>query len=253
MDDAALDDDREGFAVILAVGAILPIAVGALLVIVRDDVLNANLALILMGVVVLVASGGGRKAGALAGLTAALSFDFFLTEPYLTLRISDDDDIETAIILLVVGLIVGQFAEWAHANRRSTSAARSELGRIRRVADMLSQGADPEAIKRAGQAEITTLLALRSCRFEDVPFDAVLPRLERSGVLDHAAVHESVVRRYTHRGFELPAEGVELPVFNRGSQVGRYVLEPSPGVGISLEQRVVALALADQVGAALAT
>jgi len=71
-------------------------------------------------------------------------------------------------------------------------------------------------------------------------------------VLEHAAAHHPVVRRFVRGGFELPAEGVELPVYNRGHQVGRYVLKPSSGVGVSLEQRVVALGLADQVGAALA-
>ena len=66
-----------------------------MLVLLRDHVLSANLALALMAVVAIVAAAGGRTAGVLAALTAALSYDFFLTEPYLTLRITDDDDIET--------------------------------------------------------------------------------------------------------------------------------------------------------------
>jgi len=165
---------------------------------------------------------------------------------------TDDDDIETTIILLVVGVAMGQFAEWAHKSRRATQAARSELGRLRRVADLVSQDANRNEIKLAGQTEITALLGLQECRFEEPPFDVVLPRLERSGVLEHAAAHHPVVRRFVRGGFELPAEGVELPVYNRGHQVGRYVLKPSSGVGVSLEQRVVALGLADQVGAALA-
>ena len=37
----------------------------------------------------------------------------------------------------------------------------------------------------------------------------------------------------------------------RGQQIGRFVLEPHEGVGVSLEQRLVAVAIADQVGAAL--
>ena len=53
------------------------------------------------------------------------------------------------------------------------------------------------------------------------------------------------------RGFELPEEGVELPVLAHGQQVGRFVLDPAPGTGVTLEQRVVAVAISDQVGAAL--
>ena len=57
--------------------------------------------------------------------------------------------------------------------------------------------------------------------------------------------------RIRWRGLELPKEGIALPVLGRGEEVGRFVLEPTPGVGASLEERVVAVALADQVGAAL--
>ena len=52
--------------------------------------------------------------------------------------------------------------------------------------------------------------------------------------------------------FTLPAEGVEIPVLGRGRQVGRLVLEPEPDVGVSLEERIVAIAISDQLGAAVA-
>ena len=119
-----MDEDREEFGVVTAVGALLPVAVAAVLVVFRDHVLSANLALVLMAVVVLVAAAGGRTAGVLAALTAALSYDFFLTEPYLTLRMTDDDDIETTIILLVVGVAMGQFAVGA---QESTGDARGPV------------------------------------------------------------------------------------------------------------------------------
>ena len=35
----------------------------------------------------------------------------------------------------------------------------------------------------------------------------------------------------------------------RGQQIGRFVLVPSPGVAVSLEERLVAVAIADQVAA----
>ncbi len=69
--------------------------------------LNANVALVLVLVVVLAAIGGGREAGAVAAVSAALSFDFFHTVPYLTLQIDSGDDVETTLLLLGVGLAVG--------------------------------------------------------------------------------------------------------------------------------------------------
>jgi hypothetical protein len=50
-------------------------------------------------------------------------------------------------------------------------------------------------------------------------------------------------------GFERPEEGVELPVLARGQHIGRFVLVPNPGVPVSLDQRMVAVAIADQVAA----
>ena len=50
-------------------------------------------------------------------------------------------------------------------------------------------------------------------------------------------------------GFELPAGGVELPVLARGQHIGRFVLVPTPGHSASLEERLVAVAIADQVAA----
>jgi hypothetical protein len=52
-------------------------------------------------------------------------------------------------------------------------------------------------------------------------------------------------------GFALPPEGVELPVLGRGNVLGRFVLVPRPGTTVTLEQRIVAVSIADHVGAAL--
>ena len=59
----------------------------------------------------------------------------------------------------------------------------------------------------------------------------------------------TTVRHFSRGELELPREGAELPVLARGQQIGRFVLEPNPGAGVSLEARMVAVAIADQVGA----
>lgn len=90
-----------------AIGGILPILVASLLVLVRGSLSPADLVLIMVLVVVGVAASGDRLAAILAAATAAASFDFFLTKPYGSLRVSSAQDIETTIILLVIGLAVG--------------------------------------------------------------------------------------------------------------------------------------------------
>ncbi len=231
----------------VVLGGLAPIAVASLLVGVRDRVQNANVALVLVVVVVVAAAIGGRGAGVCAAVVSALSFDFFHTRPYLRLTIDTADDVETTLLLLAVGLLVGHIAAGRWRARASAEASSGEIRRIHRVAEQAARGGDAAEVILAAQNELTDLLALRSCRFEAQPLLPVLPRLERTGHLD------TRVFRFREGGFELPTEGVDLPVYGRGQQLGRFVLEPTPGVGVSLEQRVVAVAVADQVGAVLAT
>lgn len=235
----------------IGVAAIAPIVVAMVLVAVRDDVINANIALVLMAVVVLVAAGGGRAAGMVAAVSAAVSFDFFHTEPYLSLTIDSQDDVETVLILLAVGLVVGTVAARARASRAAHEAGKAEIARIHDLAERVARGTDAGAVIEAAQVHLRELLGLRGCRFEAPPFATALVRLERTGALT-ATGERLPAYHLGARGFELPAAGAELPVLSRGRPVGRFVLEPTPGVGSSLEERVVAVALADQVGAAIA-
>jgi len=241
-------DDRLGTTFGLALGGFGPIAAAALLVPIRGDIINANVALVLVVVVVVAATTGGRAAGAYAAVISALSYNFFFTRPYLSLNIDSADDVETTVLLLLVGLLVGQLAVRAIASRSEARESRGEIARIHRMAEMAARGDDPADVLLAAQAELSDLLGLRSCRFEAPPYGSSVPRLERSGAL---SAYPGGTRRFAHGAFELPADGVELPVLARGQQVGRFVLEPTPGVGASLVRKVVAVALADQVGAVL--
>ena len=230
----------------LAVAVLVPVALALLLVPVRSSVRNANVALLLVAVVVLVAAAGGRLAGALASLSSTLAFDIWHTKPYLHLAIASRDDVETTVVLLAVGLVVGHVATSGRRSRAAADRRGGEIRRLYRVAELSARGDDPAAGIDTTQDELAALLHLRACRFEAPPFQQVYERLDRSGVVSW--------RQYRRRagGLELPVDGVELPVIGRGRVLGRFVLGPTPEVGVSLEARVVAVALADQVGAALA-
>ena len=65
-------------------------------------------------VIVVAASFGGRAAGVTTSVVATLSFNFFHTQPYYSLRISDRFDIITTLLLVVVGLAVGEIAVLSH-------------------------------------------------------------------------------------------------------------------------------------------
>lgn len=235
----AVDDSRWGLADVTYqsfAAAFIPVVVAAALVPLRDDMINANVALALMAVVVCVAAAFGRSAGAVAAVSSALAYDFFHTRPYLSLRMTSWNDVETTALLLLVGLVMGTLTFRSARDRAATRAGRHDLRRIQRLADHVVAGEDPAEVILAAEAELTGLLDLADCRFVAQPYgEGVLVRLERGD------------------RFGLPAEGAELEVLVRGRPAGRFVLTPNPGAELSLEQRVVAVALADQVGASLAT
>ena len=230
-----------------AVGSLGALFTAAALVGVRGDIQNANVALVLVLWVLLGAVTGGRGAGVASALVAAISFDFFHTQPYGSLKIADGNDVLTTVLLLAVGLAAGEIGIRAQRVHAQHADERQQLRRMQRVASLAAGGEGVDDLVLAVTAELIATLELQNSWFERAPFTAALPRMSRNGVVE-ASEH-----RYANGEFELPREGVELPVAGNGRTVGRFVLLPTPGVGVSKERRLSAIALADQVGAALAT
>jgi K+-sensing histidine kinase KdpD len=142
------DDERLRSAMGLAFAILAPVAVAVLLVPIRSDVDNANLALVLVLVVVAAAILGGRRAGAVAAVVATFSFDFFLTEPYLSMHVESSDDVETVLILLGVGLLVGAVASRGRRAARERERARTRCRRDR----ARPEGRRPRRAGRAARA-----------------------------------------------------------------------------------------------------
>ncbi len=229
------------------VGGLGPILVAAALVAVRNDIESTTQVLILVVVVVLAAIAGGRSAGATAAVLAALSFDFFLTRPYLSLRIDSAADLETTFVLLVIGVLVGEIVVRGRRSRRAADRAAEEIGRIRRVARQAASGVPVDDLILSVEAELAGLLELSECTFSREAPEIEMPRLERTGTIRTA-------KRTLGSGgeFALPEDGVELLVIGGGRILGRFLMEPTRDRGASLESRVVAVALADQLGAVMA-
>jgi hypothetical protein len=238
--------DDAAHAVGLAIAAFGPMLVVGALVSFRDDIASANIALVFVVVVVLGAAVGTRWSGAIAALISAMSYDFFFTHPYQSLKIESSDDIQTTVLLLVIGLIVSELVIFSRGHRRASEQRRDAITRLHRVAELVASDAAPEDVVRAVQDEVTGLLSLRGCRFERPPFTSELPHLERNGAIGGDHLH------WMGGEYALPTRGAEIPVLGRGQTFGRLVLEPDPSVGVSIEERVVAVALSDQLGAALA-
>ncbi|MER5452787.1 DUF4118 domain-containing protein [Streptomyces sp. NPDC002766] len=226
----------------MAAGPAAPFLVALALVPFRTGLSHTNAALVLVVVVVAVAALGSRTAGVVAALSAAAWFDFFLTRPYQTFDISASEDIETAVLLLAVGVTVSQLAARARRLEVITVTDAAHLARIHRVATL-----DADAVVDEVRRELTELLGLNGCRFQYGTLLGQPPRLQNDGSV-------TVGRRSWDVDTAGWPEGeIELRVHGNARYLGRFLLTPGPGPVPPLKARLVAATLADQTGAALDT
>ncbi|MGP3690240.1 DUF4118 domain-containing protein [Streptomyces sp. IBSNAI002] len=232
----------------LAAGLVLPFLVALALAPFRTGLSATNEALVMVVAVVAVAALGTRAAGALAALSAAAWFGFFLTRPYQRFAIADTDEIQTAVLLLAVGLIVSQPAVRTRRLQAVVVTDTAHLSSLRGTARLVEDGGSPAAVVEYVRRELVGLLGLRGCRFEYGTLMGRLPRLEHDGSL------------WLRRGSRVteyaawPDGETELRAVGGGHYYGRFLLDPLPGRPLPPEEaRLVAVALAAQAGAALDT
>src|ERR1700750_1776294 len=143
-----------------------PVAVAATLVPFRSSIPSTDAALAMILVVVAVAANGYRLAGYLAALSVAVWFDFFLTQPYETFSITHRTDIETTVLLLVIGIAVTEIAVWGRRERLTASRRAGYLDGINSAAQAVAAGGSASALIEQVTSQLTQLLGLRSCRFQ---------------------------------------------------------------------------------------
>ena len=203
--------------------------------------------MLLVLVVVAVAAAGNRVGGWLAAASAGIWFDFIWTEPYWALAIRAPDDVETAVLLLVVGVAITEIAAWGRRQQAAASREAGFLDGILAAAEAVATGDSPSTVIDGVARQLVPLLGLERCRF-DYGTGLDHPRLEHDGSV--------VWRRQT---LDVDAEGfpserpTELLVESGGQFRGRFVMTPRTDARPTRAERLVAAALADQVGSALAS
>ncbi len=178
---------------------------------------------------------------------SALSFDLFFTRPYGSFTVANRNDLETVVLLLLVGLAIGELVVRSRRSRRVAVQSRVEVDRMRRLAELAAGGESTGELVLIVQRELSTLLPLDGCRFERPPFATTLPRLQHGTVRVPSAPERGTAEGPTHE--------VELPVWGEGREVGRFVLDlqsGTTGITLPIEARRTAVALADQLGTLLA-
>jgi K+-sensing histidine kinase KdpD len=233
----------------LVAGLAAPLAVAGALAPFRATLPATDAALCLVLVVVAVAAGGDRLAGYVAAVSAAAWFDFFFTRPYETFDITSRDDIQTTAALLAIGVAVTEIAVWGRRQHVASSNRAGYIEGIRAAAQAVATGTSPGTLTEQICSSLTAVLSLRTCVFQPGMAGIGAPaRLEQDGRVTAP-----------HQAWDADRDGLpssidtELLAEADGFLQGRFLMTPLPGAHPTREQLLVAVALADQAGAALAS
>jgi hypothetical protein len=226
-------------------GLVVPLAVAALLVPFRGTFAGTAAALVMVLVIVAVAVSGNRVSGVIASFSAALWFDFFLTRPYDRFAISHRPDLETTIAIYVVGVVVTELAARSRQHWQSANSSTAYVTMIHGVAVLAADSAPVAAMIDQTTQSLIQLLSLRACEFDRGLSDPPLAQIQSNGEVAHVGL------RWPAKEIGLPGPQAEILAKWRGRVVGRFVVTPTPGVTVSLEQRIVAVAVVDVFAAYL--
>jgi hypothetical protein len=124
----------------MVTGALGSMVLGMALIPLRTVVSASNLAFVFIAFTIVVAELGGRGPALLTALVSAISLNFFLTEPYLTLAINKPDDLIAFFALAGCGLIAAAFGQ--RRERLSDVAGRADrdLGMLSRFMERAKSG-----------------------------------------------------------------------------------------------------------------
>jgi hypothetical protein len=196
----------------IPIGVVGAIALGIALIPLRAATSASNLAFAFIAFTILVAELGGRGAGLVTAVVSAMSLNFFLTEPYLTLVIAKFDDVVAFIGLAACGLIAAAFGSRRERWSETAGRARKDLDVLKRLVDQLRTGTPlNEALNQMRRVLGLGALVLRDPEERVV---AVAPADATPGLVPEARLEPETMLpagglgpRLGLRGFRVPEGG----------------------------------------------
>jgi len=237
-------------------GILGALALGVALIPLRALTSASNLAFVFVAFVIVVAEFGGRTAALAAAAVSAMSLNFFLTEPYLTLTMSKTEDIIAFFGMAACGLIAAAFGTRRARSSQTASRAREDLLALRRVLKPLETGSGPVA----ALSELRRAFGLGRCVLLDAG-DRVLAvapdgvdRSARAAVelnLETLFALDEARYRFGDRGLRLPEQGGWLRVPAEHGVIALHLWE-GDAHGFDADERQALAIAASMLGVALA-
>ncbi len=235
----------------IAFGGLGAIGLGAALVPLRESVSACNLAFVFLAWTIVIAEMGGRAAALLTALLSALSLNFFLTRPYLSLQIHDPGDIIAFLALAGCGLIAALFGRRRQASEVAAGRAHGALATVRRAERALERDVPHAARLGAVADELRESLGLRAVALRGPrgvtaavsPADFVSPPappllLEPDSLIPEGddGSDSTLLVRMGARGLRLPETGGRLSLRHAGKEVGTLDLWADDPSGLDTDQ-----------------
>lgn len=220
-------------------GPVVVFVIGASTSSVRDEVGASNIG-IALAIVVVLAALVSRGAGLATAGGAAITFNFFHTEPYHSLRVHSARDVTIVALLAGLGMVVTDISGWIR--RRDLIAARHRIATDAptQIEALLSTCRPVSEVWPSTVESIMDQLTLAECRFD---------RNEMTGL--------PLISRVVSKGddgddgFVLPSSGASVSVVADEITLGHLLVVPRRGISSLWVERRVVIALADHVAIAL--
>ena len=228
-------------AYVLAV--VLPSVTAVAMIPVRADHGRAAVIVLVVPVMVVALLGATGPAAA-AAVCAALVYDLLLTEPYYSPAVDDPDEIVAAVTLAAVGLVVGVLNARLIRLTTRDAARRNELRQLVEFARTTTRPNTEDDLTREACEHIRAVLNLRRCRWHAGYHGLAGPVLLPDG---NVTGFETALNpdRAT-----LP-DDLELPARAGATELGRFILTPTPHHVSSFEERLTAVSVAALYAGAL--
>jgi hypothetical protein len=210
---------RDHELVWIGVGPLAAMALGVALIPFRPLTSASNLAFVFLVLTILVAEVGGRAAGLATAVVGALSLNFFLTGPYLTLTIESPDDVGAFIGLAVCGLVAAAFGRRRARSSELLGQARHDLQALQQLAESLATGfplaESLEGLRRAFRLGGIVLRGTDGRLVAAVPPESAAWPAPAVALEPRTLLGEERQHRLGRRGFRLPDGGGRVRLAGR--------------------------------------
>lgn len=235
---------------VLSIAGGLPLLWCAVAAQFRGDITAATDALVLVLLVVAAATSGDRITGIVAAVSGGVWFDFFLVPPFHRFSIKNPNDVEVTVLLVIVGLAVTEIVLWGRRQQKTASSRAGYLDGILATSKIVAGGLSSTELEDGVAAHLTELLDADAVRFvAGSGLAADMPVIGPDGEVRVRGTSINVARD------GMPTlDETSLPAQHHGTVHGQFLITTATHIAKpSLEQRQVAVLLANQVGAAHAT